>query len=753
MSQAGKRSGEWETDQLSLRINSQDQNFSKILRNPNSFSENNKYKFLKHLKSLEERQLNYDIKRAEIFNYPLVKIPTFKINGVRQRFRRKKIIKRNISSTTFDLFEDTRKYATVSICNEQITGLLDCGANITCLGKNSLEFVNKINVKLLPFSSCVKTANGSSVEIIGRFSGNITFRNITRNFTIFVAPKLEQLLYLGSDFFDSFDLWPSSISELSFKSLKVDDNTHILPPEDQFTLQSIVKTFPQFEIRGLGKTNLIEHVIDTGTATPVKQRHYPYSPAVQKLVFAEIERMLAMGVIEKSNSPWNSPVCLVRKPGKNRLCLDSRKVNSLTVKDAYPLPHIEGLLSRLEDTHFISSIDLKDAFWQVPLEKSSRPKTAFSIPGLGQYQFTRMPFGLCNSPQTLSKLMDLIFPAELRTNIFIYLDDLLIVSRDLSTHFALLKIVSQKLNEANLTINLLKSRFCFKTLRYLGYIVGSGTLSTDPDKVHAVSEFPCPTNRKQIRRFLGMTGWYRRFIPNYASLAAPLTDSLKKSTKFTLSEEAIASFKALKFALTSSPILSTPDFSKRFYIQCDASTCGVGGVLFQKDDSGNERVLYYHSQKLNSAQRNYTITELECLAAIVCVKKFRPFIEMQDFTIITDHASLKWLMSQKDLSGRLARWSLKLQGFVFDIEHRKGTENVVPDALSRIYEINTLSCYEGVSLFATISLKDPAFQEPEYLDLLNTYEKFNNQLPDLTIIDGFLYKKIIPRLGSCEDNL
>ena len=174
--------------------------------------------------------------------------------------------------------------------------------------------------------------------------------------------------------------------------------------------------------------------------------------------------MLSLGVIEPCQSPWNSPVCLVRKPGKNRLCLDSRKLNSLTVKDAFPLPHIEGLLSRLEDTHYISSVDLKDAFWQVPLSNKDREKTAFTIPSMGHYQFTRMPFGLCNAAQTMSKLMDRVFPHELRDHIFVYLDDLLVVSKTLNHHFQLLEEVAKRLRSANLTINVKKSHFCFKKL-------------------------------------------------------------------------------------------------------------------------------------------------------------------------------------------------------------------------------------------------------------------------------------------------
>ena len=215
---------------------------------------------------------------------------------------------------------------------------------------------------------------------------------------------------------------------------------------------------------------------------------------------------------------------------------------------------------------------------------------------------------------------------------------------------------------------------------------------TDPSKIDAIRDFPIPKNKKQLRRFLGMTGWYRRFIANYAGLSSDLTDCLKgNKNTFELTEQAIKAFEVLKDALISAPVLTNPDFSLPFQIQCDASTTGIGGVLCQIDKNGDEKVIYYHSMKLNSAQRNYSITELECLAALSCVLKFRPFIELHEFTIITDHASLKWLMSQKELSGRLARWSLKLQAYDFKNQHRKGAEHLVPDALSRAYAIDSIN--------------------------------------------------------------
>ena len=213
----------------------------------------------------------------------------------------------------------------------------------------------------------------------------------------------------------------------------------------------------------------------------------------------------------------------------------------------------------------------------------------------------------------------------------------------------------------------------------MGYRIGRGCLKVDPDKVSAIVDFPLPKTPRQVRRFIGMANWYRSFINNFANMAGPLTDCLrKKNGKFSLTSDAIDSFQKLKTALSSAPLLAQPDFSREFIIQCDASRVGVGGVLYQVDDDNRERPISFVSQKLNSSQRNYTVT-----AAVISVKRFRPYIEGLPFRIITDHASLKWLMNQKDLNGRLARWSLKLQGFDFKIEHRKGALNVVPDTLSR----------------------------------------------------------------------
>lgn len=353
-------------------------------------------------------------------------------------------------------------------------------------------------------------------------------------------------------------------------------------------------------------------------ATPIKQRYYSVSPKVQSDLYSEIDRMISLGVIEEcSGGEWNSPVTLVRKAnGKVRLCLDARRVNEVTVKDVYPLPHIEGLISRLDKTKYISTIDLKDAFWQIPLDERSRDKTAFTVPGRPLYQFTVMPFGLCNAPQRMCRLMDKVIPYHLHDRIFVYLDDLLITSATIEEHFSLLKEVARLIDLAGLTINVEKSHFVLREVKYLGFIISDGVLKVDPLKVDAISSFPTPRTVRQVRRFLGMAGWYRRFIHNYATIATPLFELTKKNKKWSWNDESRIAFEKLKTSLTTAPVLINADFSRPFFIQCDASSTGIGSVLFQMTDSGEEHPIAFTSKKLNAAQRNYSITELECFTAV-----------------------------------------------------------------------------------------------------------------------------------------
>lgn len=685
------------------------------------------------------------------------KKPTLNIMKCRLRHKKRRYFRKLLEASIIS-GNDDRPFAKIQILGKSQLGLLDSGANVSVLGKDCISFLKENKISYRALDTTIRTANGAKQSVIGFCTLPVVFKGVEKDVVFYLVPTLGQSVYLGVNFWRDFALAPDiipplplNISELS-SDLDSVSNFHELSPKEKLVLEKTILEFPSFEIIGLGCTDLLEHNIDTGDATPIKCKHYPLSPPRQEEAYKEIERLLQMGVIEESNSPWCSPAVLVRKPGKVRLCIDSRRLNAVTKKDSYPLPHINGLLSRLKDTYYISGIDLKDAFLQIPLSKSSKEKTAFAIPGKPLYHYKYMPFGLCNGPQTMSRLMDRVIPSRLRENVFIYLDDLLVCSSDFNTHIQLLSEVASCLKRAKLTINVAKSKFCQKQIRYLGYIVGNGCLKVDPEKVDTIKNFPLPKTPKQLRRFVGMANWYRSFISNFADISGPLTDCLKKSNKtFKLNESAKISFEKLKYALSHAPVLAEPNFNKEFVIQCDASRIGVGGVLYQTDEEGREHPIAFVSKKINKAQKNYTVTELECLAAIVCVNRFRPYIEGLPFRIITDHSSLKWLMSQRDLSGRLARWSLKLQRYDFQIEHRKGSLNVVPDCLSRM-EVEELV---STNIFSEIDLDSPEFNDNDYQEIIKTIVENKDCLPDLRLSNNVVLKRVYFREGveNEEDSL
>lgn len=641
---------------------------------------------------------------------------------------------------------DNRPYLPLTIGDKLYFGLLDSGANKSVVGGKLADVIGDYS-SFTKYHGTVRTADGQTQRIIGIADVEFTYQDRLCKFEFLVIPSIKQEIICGMDFWKKFGISINTMDDIN--SVETDESNSVpLTTKQALMLRAIVDSFPNSERDGLGCTNLLEHNIDTGNATPIKQRYYPISPAREKILCAEIDRMLSLGVIEECpQSSWSSPGVLLVKPDKVRFCVDSRRLNAVTVKDSYPIPNIEGIISRLPAVNCISKVDLKDAFWQIRLAETAKPKTAFTVPNRPLYQFTRMPFGLCNAPQTMCRLMDLVIPYYMKSHVFVYLDDLLIVSENFEEHLKHLQEVAVQFRKAGLTINIKKSCFAIKQVKYLGYIVGEGCLRVDQDKVKAISEIPTPTSIRQLRQFLGMVGWYRRFIEDFSTLTFPLTELLSKKKSFKWNDEAQKSFELLKIKLCSAPVLVNPNFSKPFIVQCDASAVGVGAVLAQEDSEGIERPIAYMSQKLNKAQRNYTVTELECLAVVQAISKFRAYIEGQEFKVVTDHASLKWLMRQSDLSGRLARWALKLQGFEFTIEHRRGKENVVPDALSRVFEGNITEV--EIEIMPSIDLNSDAFSGQEYLRWKDEITKL--QYPDFKIVDNYIYKRISFSTGNNDE--
>jgi RNase H-like domain found in reverse transcriptase/Reverse transcriptase (RNA-dependent DNA polymerase)/Integrase zinc binding domain/Integrase core domain len=598
----------------------------------------------------------------------------------------------NISELLFSVATDPRPYLPVTIMGKTFVGLLDSGSSRTIVNDTGSKYLKELGLITSPGNIPeVLVADGRPCPSNGIITAPVTLNSITKLIDIIIVPSISPQLVLGTDFWTAMNLvvdiaahtWYTATPQLSsISSIQTSGLKHLTPPQ-QRKLKAL--TDRHFKLMGtkLGCTDRETHVIDTGQAKPIKQRYYPVSPRVQENINSELDRMLLDGVVEPSSSAWSSPVLLVKKPnGQHRFCIDFRKLNAVTTRDAYPLPYLTQILDRLKDAKYISSLDIKTAFWQVPLDPSSKDKTAFTVPGRGLYQFTRMPMGLHNSTATWQRLVDNILRPDLEPYLFVYLDDIIIVTPTFQLHLEVMNSVLTRLHEAGLTVNQEKCEFCLPELKYLGYVIDASGLKVNPEKVEAIVNIPQPQSVKEVRKFLGVASWYRRFIPNFATQAEPLTSMQRKNHTFKWTPEAETAFQCIKTQLVQAPILTCPNFELPFQVQTDASGVGIGAVIYQETEEG-ETVIAYASRSLTREERKYNATERECLAVLWAVEKWRPYLEGYDFTVHTDHASLLWLHNLKDPQGRLGRWALRLSQYRFSMVHRKGKENVVADYLSR----------------------------------------------------------------------
>lgn len=492
-------------------------------------------------------------------------------------------------------------------------------------------------------------------------------------------------------------LW-SKDSAVDFR-VKVDDAA--LPEIQKTQLAQELSSFSHIFEGKLGQTSLVEHSVDTGEAKPVCLPPYRASPGKRKIIEEQIEEMLKNDIIEPASGPWASPVVIVEVPSKEPpFCVDFRKVNKATVKDSYPLPRVDESLDFLARGKYISTLDLARGYWQVSMAPASRPKTAF-ISHKGLYQFKVMPFGLSNAPATFQRLMNTVLAGLIYNCCVVYLDDIVVASPTFEQHLKDLGNVLSRLSEAGLSLKLEKCHFCKPSLRYLGYVVTPEGLSPDESKVSAIRDFPPPSTVKQVKQFLGMTGYYRRFVSGYSKIAEPLISLTREGTPFFWSEECQNALELLKSKMCAAPILVLPNFEKQFAIHTDACDVGLGAALVQCDGEGQERAVAFASRTLHTSERAYSTSEKECLGVIWALEHFRPYFEGSHVKVVTDHNSLRWLMSRPSPTGRLARWCLRLQDFDFDIVHKPGVSNSVPDALSR----NPTSSDEPVDLlppYATV---------------------------------------------------
>ena len=486
----------------------------------------------------------------------------------------------------------------------------------------------------------------------------------------------------------------------------------------------------------LGTTHVVEHSIDTGEAQPIRQyaRRIPY--AMRDKLKELIEDMRRRGVIRPTRSPWASPVVLVSKrDGGIRFCVDYRRLNSVTKLDVYPLPRIDDHLDALAGSKYFSTLDLSAGFWQVPMAKDSIEKTAF-VTHNGSYEFVVMPFGLTNAPATFQRLMETVLMDLMPSKCLDYIDDILVIGKTFEDHLDNLTAVLERLRAARLKLKPAKCHLIQKQVKYLGYVVSAEGVSTDPDKVRSVKDLPVPSDVGKLRAFLGLTSYYRRFIPDYAKVAKPLHTLTRKDTSYEWTAPCQEAFERLKQLLTEAPLLRFPDFSRSFRLETDASTLGLGAILAQELGDKTVRPISYASRTLLPHEKNYSASELEALGVVWAVQRFRHYSFGHHCDVYTDHQALMSLLNTPHPSGKLARWGLALQEMDLTIHYRPGKTNTNADVLSR----EPVDSNEAdVTLVAALHTEDTC---PG--DNVDSMAKDQRDDPTLTAMMDYLESGVLP---------
>jgi transposase InsO family protein len=438
----------------------------------------------------------------------------------------------------------------------------------------------------------------------------------------------------------------------------------------------------------LGEITITEHAIDLKPdARPVAVPPYRAGPKTRELEQAEVDRQLRDGVIEPAQSEWASPVVFAPKAdGTLRFCVDYRRLNLATIKDSYPIPRMDECIDSLGEARIFSTLDCNAGYWQIPVRPGDRDKTTFTCHA-GTYRYVRMPFGLTNAPATFQRTLDILLSQFKWKHCLVYLDDVIIHSRDVESHIGHVDAILTTLRKAGVSLKLRKCSFFTKTVRYLGHVIQPGTLAIDDTSTASLKGARAPATQSEIRSFLGMCNVYRRFIKDFSHIAEPLNALLRAGQPETIAtwgEKEEQAFRSLVEAICAPPILRLPRRNLPFTVDTDASDYQVGCVLFQDDEAGKRHPIGFWSRTLQGAERNYSAPEKECLAVVWALQTLRPYLAFEKFTVYTDHAALRWLLNIAEPSGRLARWRLRLSEFDFDIQYKKGRVNTQADALSRL---------------------------------------------------------------------
>ena len=623
-----------------------------------------------------------------------------------------------------------------------------------------------LEIEGLEFISALVDVSGSSVPCIVR---NVTTEPIS-------IPKRSQLGQLEVGFVEQ------AVDGLCQSESKgnICDNFNLdtcgLSERDKSKVRSVLNKHESMFDGHIGFTTLVSHSIDTGNNPPVRQMPRRVPPHLADEVKAQIEDLVAKGVLEERQGSWSSPVCLVRrKNGKMRICADLRRLNSVTRPSSYPIPRVDETLEALSGSSIFCILDMNNAYFQVGVDPDDRDKTAIITP-FGCHRFSRMPFGCSGAPSTCARLLDVVLKDVPSSSCVHYFDDVVVHGTNFEEVLDRLDIVLTRLQDAGLTLNPDKCELFRSTITFLGHVVSSDGLRADPEKVRKVREWPQPRTSKELSSFLGLASFFRRYVRHFAEVAAPLFKLTQKDVLFAWSPEAQSAFDQLKSALTTAPVMAFPQFGDdagEFTLDCDASDEGVGAVLLQRQ-GGVDKVIAYGSRRLSKSQRNYSTTRKELLSCVMFTQHFRHYLIGRKFNLRSDHASLQWLLNFKHPTGVIARWFEILAEFDFIISFRPGVQNVVADALSRrpadrvdvttqteephVHNVSALSWSSSYfqaqqdqdAAIAAVTRNLSAGVKPRKCDLPVAAAPFLRQWSRLRLLNGVLYRTYRRRAGEDE---
>lgn len=600
----------------------------------------------------------------------------------------------------------SRAYLLLNFGDIKVTTLLDTGAARSILDKEVfLDICSRTGrAPLLKPTPSLHSVTGQSLELMGEAElweeqlGRVTF---------VIATGVGHYCILGNDLLaEAKAVINLGAGILSYKQKDItlfsaDDIANVGKIDNQVKVPAKSSPWGQVLSKSgdlftegdnpIGKCDLMYFPIET-EGDPIHQRPYRTPLRKRKLIEEEIKCMLKDGIIRPSSSPWASPVTLVpKKDGTTRFCIDFRRLNAVTKKDKYPLPLIQDIFDQLSGASIFSTLDLKSGYWQIPVRPKDIEKTAF-VCHVGQFEFLRLPFGLCNAPSAFQRLMNKVLAGLLGKTCMVYLDDIVVFSKDPVEHGRHLAEVFDRLRKAGLTLKRSKCSFGRKEVELLGYLVSGEGIRPDPEKVKAILNLAPATEKTEVRSFLGMTGYYRQCIEDYAKIAEPLIRLTRDKEPFYWGEDQEYAFNKLKQMLTNEPVMAYPRVDRPYKLYTDACTYAVGAILVQEDDQGVERVIQYVSHQLAGSQLEWPTIEKEAYAVVYAIGKLRPYLYGAEFTVHTDHKPLLSLFTKQMKNTKIQRWAVLLAEYGAKIKYRKGSNNIRADMLSRIrsQEVSTI---------------------------------------------------------------